>query len=88
MDYKHRKPQDVSLMLRDNEIHNSFAAAFVQNCHTSGDIPNISGTVSLIGTGQAALAFSVMYDISQRSKIALAVISLDMLDVLQEQVLA
>ena len=29
----------------DNEIHNSIPAAFEQNCHTSAQIPNITGMV-------------------------------------------
>ena len=32
-------------VLQDNEIHNSIAAAFQQNSHSSADIPNILGMV-------------------------------------------
>ena len=37
----------------DDEIHNSIAAAFGQNCHTSAKIPNIAGMASPVGTKQA-----------------------------------
>ena len=40
--------------MHDDEIHNSFVAAFVQNFYTWGEISNVSRTVFLIGTRQAA----------------------------------
>ena len=36
---------DTYRVLQDNEIHNSIAAAFRQNSHSSADIPNILGMV-------------------------------------------